>query len=66
MTRQASLKTASESKRCSAPSQLIASISKFILNRKELPVYALVVAPGGPKMEKNTDQLYTMTGQRTA
>lgn len=31
--------------------------------KRELPVYALVVAPGGPKMEKNTDQPYTMTNR---
>jgi uncharacterized protein (TIGR03435 family) len=28
--------------------------------QKELPVYALVVAPGGPKMTKNTDEPYTL------
>jgi uncharacterized protein (TIGR03435 family) len=28
--------------------------------QKELPVYALVVAPGRPKMEKNSDQPYSM------
>ena len=32
---------------------------------KELPVYDLVVAPGGPKMEKNTDQPYITGGIRT-
>jgi uncharacterized protein (TIGR03435 family) len=31
--------------------------------QKELPVYALVVAPGGPKMTKNTDEPYTMTNR---
>ncbi len=32
-------------------------------DQKELPVYDLVVAPGGPKMEKNSDQPYTMTNR---